>query len=186
MAYLLADDSKPVEALFVAMRRNHVAAVRLCAERGPYDWWLSWEDSSTQNYSPVQYRRWIAPEIAQWCAELAKHQRRYMQHACGHVRLLLPLMRASGIAAIESVSLRPTGNVTIDEVRAVFGSELGIIGGIEPVELFSLPDVGFDAYVEATMAAGAGGPFVLSNSDSCPPGVPVERLRRIAAIVRSA
>jgi len=185
LAYIMADDPGPVEELVAAMRRNHLAAVRLCAERGPYDWWLTWEDSSTQNYSPAQYRRWIAPEIAAWCSTLAAHGRRYMQHACGHVHALLPIMAGSGIAAIESVSPRPTGNVRIADVRAAFGPALGIVGGIEPVEFLSMADDRFDAYVEATIAEAAGGPFVLANSDSCPPGVPVERFRRVAAIARA-
>lgn len=186
LAYALADFPEEVEALLAAMQANDAAAVALCAERGPYAWWLTWEDSSTQNYSPAQYRRWIAPEIAGWCGTLRAHGRRYMQHACGHVRALLPLMRDSGIAAIESVSPRPTGNVELAEVRAAFGAGLGIVGGIEPVELLRLPDGAFDAYVERTIAAGAGGPFVLANSDSCPPGVPIERFKRVAQIARTA
>jgi len=186
LAYALADHGEAVAELLAAMQRNHRAAVSLCAERGPYAWWLTWEDSSTQNYSPAQYRRWIAPEIADWCRLLAAHGRRYMQHACGHVHALLPLMRESGIAAIESVSPRPTGNVTIGEVRAAFGAKLGIVGGIEPVELLRLPDGEFDAYVERTIAEGRGGPFVLANSDSCPPGVPIARFKRIAEITRAA
>jgi hypothetical protein len=185
LAYAMADHPDEVETLLAAMQRNHLAAVRLSAERGPYAWWLTWEDSSTQNYSPAQYRRFIAPEIATWCSTLAGHGSRYMQHACGHVHALLPMMRDSGIAAIESVSPRPTGNIAIADVRSVFGSRLGIVGGIEPIEFLSMADDRFDAYVEETIAAASGGPFVLANSDSCPPGVPIARFRRVVEIARA-
>jgi hypothetical protein len=40
------------------------------------------------------------------------------------------------------------------------------------------------AYVEQVIADGQGGPFVLANSDSCPPGVTVEKLKRVADIAR--
>ncbi len=183
MAYAMADFPEEVEVLLAAMVANDERAVRLCAEHGPYDWWITWEDSSTQNYSPRQYQRHIAPQIAAWCRILDGHGRRYMQHACGHVRDLLAPMRASGISAIESVSPRPTGNVQLSEVRTALGSRIGIVGGIEPVEFLNMPDARFDAYVEETIAAGGGGPFVLANSDSCPPGVPVPRFQRVTEIV---
>ncbi len=35
------------------------------------------------------------------------------------------------------------------------------------------------------IADGRGGPFVLANSDSCPPGVTVEKFRLVADIARN-
>ncbi|MBF0245936.1 MAG: hypothetical protein HQL31_11815, partial [Planctomycetes bacterium] len=41
-------------------------------------------------------------------------------------------------------------------------------------------------YVEGVIAAASGGPFILANSDSCPPGVSIEKFRLVAEIARSA
>ncbi len=184
LAYALADFPDEVEALYAVMVENDLRAARL-AVAGPYRHFITWEDSSTQNYSPAQYRRYIAPEIASLCGILHDQGKHYIQHACGHVKALLPTMLASGVTAVESLSPRPTGNVSLAEARSALGSKVGIIGGIELTEFLRRPLPEFRAYVEQVIADGAGGPFVLANSDSCPPGVAVEKFRLVGDIVRA-
>jgi len=166
------------------MVANDLKAARLAMETGSYVYYLTWEDSSTQNYSPGQYDRYIAPEIAQWCALLETNGMHYIQHACGHLRHLLPLMKASGVMGVESISPPPTGNISLREAREVLGPELAIIGGIEPTRFLSLSMEALGPYVEQVIADGQGGPFVLANSDSCPPGVTVEKFALVADIAR--
>lgn len=184
LAFMLADCPGEVEALLEVMVANDLQSARLAAE-APYDFWLTFEDSSTQNYSPKLYEQYIAPEIAAFCEILAGVGKHYIQHACGHLRHLLPSMARSGVCAVESLSPPPTGNVTVREARSLLGSEVGIIGGIEPTTFLDLSDAQFPAYVEQVIEDLRGGPFVLANSDSCPPGVPPERFR-IAAQVAAA
>lgn len=183
LAYLLADHQDGVEALLALMVERDCEAVRLAASTGAYDWWLTWEDSSTQNYSPSQYNAYISPEIRLWCRLLG--EQRYMQHACGHVKALVGQMVADGVAAIESVSPPPTGNLSLAGVRAAVGREFGIVGGIEPTHFLSLSLEELGPYTEQVLADGAGGPFVLANSDSCPPGVTVEKFAKVAEIARA-
>jgi uroporphyrinogen-III decarboxylase len=61
---------------------------------------------------------------------------------------------------------------------------VGIIGGIEPTILLHTPLEKLEAYVEQVIAEAAGGPFVLANSDSCPPGVEAEKFALIARVAR--
>lgn len=183
MAYALADYPEIVEELRLAMVANDLAAAQLAAE-SPYDYFLTWEDSSTQNYSPAQYSACIASEITEFCTILGATGKHYIQHACGHLRAILPTMAASGICAVESLSPPPTGNLALAEARAMLGSHTGIIGGIEPVAFLQTPLAALPAYVEQVIADGAGGPFVLANSDSCPPGVTIEKFVRIGQLVR--
>ncbi|MFW5856273.1 MAG: uroporphyrinogen decarboxylase family protein [Planctomycetota bacterium] len=181
LIYALMDFPGTVEALWEAMVANDLKAVRLAVQSG-YDYFTTWEDSSTQNYSPDQYDRYIGAEIGQWCALLAAHGKKYVQHACGHMKALLPRLPEHGAHAVESLSPPPTGNVTLREARALVGDRLGIVGGIEPTEFLnrSLDELG--PYVEEVLADGQGGPFLLANSDSCPPGVTVEKFRRVAEV----
>ena len=185
MTYLMADAPGEVEAVIQAMTANNLRAASLAME-APYECWLTFEDSSTQNYSPRLYERYIEPEIRAYCEMLASAGKHYVQHACGHVRHLLPSMRRCGVAAVESLSPPPTGNVTLKAAREALGDTVGIIGGIEPTAFLNLPDSEFPAYVEQVIADGAGGPFILANSDSCPPGVTPARFRRVAEIARGA
>jgi len=184
LVYALVDFPDVVEELHAVMMENDLKAARMAAE-SPYDYFTTWEDSSTQNYSPAQYEKYIAPEIKAYCEVVGGHGKHYIQHACGHVKALVPVMEQGGVLAVESLSPPPTGNISLEETRAIVGDRMGIIGGIEPTQLLSLPDDKLDDYVVQVIEDGAGGPFVAANADSCPPGVTPERFRRIADLVHS-
>jgi len=184
LAYAMADFPDAVEQLIAAMVERDLEAARLAAQ-APYEFWITWEDSSTQNYSPAQYQGYIAAEIRQWCDILRPHGKHYLQHACGHVKHLLPAMVAQGNLGVESISPAPTGNIEIGEARNIVGESFAIIGGLEPLHLLNLSGTQFDGYVEETLQAGGKRAFVLANSDSCPPGVSPEKFARVCSIVRA-
>ena len=181
--YALADFPDTVKSLLHVMNANDRKCVELSLN-APYDHFITWEDSSTQNYSPAQYCEFIAPEISWWCATLATAGKHYMQHACGHLDQLLAPMCKQGIFAVESISPPPTGNITMADTRKKIGANVGIVGGIEPVEFLRLSLEELEPYVEGVIAELRGGPFLLANSDSCPPGVTVEKFKLVAEIAR--
>lgn len=182
--YALVDYQDTVEALLEVMIAKDLEAVRMAAQCEELSYFLTWEDSSTQNYSPIQYDRYIGSEISQWCDILAANGKKYIQHACGHLKTILPNMKAQGIFAVESLSPNPTGNITLADSRAILGADCGIIGGIEPVEFLTKTLKELEPYVEQVIEDGRGGPFVLANSDSCPPGVTIEKFKLVADVVR--
>lgn len=184
LVYAQADYPDTVGALWRTMVANDLVAARLALDSA-YDYFITWEDSSTQNYSPAGYTEWIASEIGLWCELLRGAGKRYIQHACGHLRALIVPMVESGILAVESLSPPPTGNLSLAEARTLGGGTLGIIGGIEPTRFLNLSLDALGPYVEQVIADGRGGPFVLANSDSCPPGVTVEKFKRCADVARS-
>lgn len=184
LVYALCDFPDTVEALLAVMVARDLEAVRLAAGCGLYEYYLTWEDSGTQNYSPDQYARYIGSEIGQWCRLLAGAGKKYVQHACGHVKALVPLMRSHGTAVIESVCQAPTGNVTMAQVRQMGGASFGIIGGIEPTEFLRRTPEQLAPYVEEVIVEASGGPFVLANGDSCPPGVTMEKFKLVGDVVR--
>jgi len=94
-------------------------------------------------------------------------------------------MKNHGVFAVESLSPPPTGNVTVKKAREIIGSDMGIIGGIEPTMFLNLPIDELGEYVEATIEDAKGGPFVLANSDSCPPGVTKEKFKLVADLVKT-
>lgn len=184
LVYALADFPDLVEELLwttVATSRKIVEA----AVAGPYEFFLTWEDSSTQNYSPDQYRKYIQPEIAGWCRALKQHGKYYIQHACGHLRDLLSAMVEQGNLGVESISPRPTGNINIAEARAKLPADFVIVGGIEPTQFLHLDGSALDRHIEQAIMAGSQGAFVLANSDSCPPGVTEAKFARAAEIART-
>jgi len=185
LVYALSDFPDTVETLWRTMVARDLEAVQLAA-KSDYEYFITWEDSSTQNYSPTQYDQYIGSEIDQWCKILTGAGKHYIQHACGHLAALVERMRDHGVCAVESISPPPTGNLSIASARALVGDRLGIIGGIEPTQFLRLSMAELGPYVEQVIADGQGGPFVLANSDSCPPGVTVEKFKRVAEVARAS
>jgi hypothetical protein len=187
LAYALADFTATVEALWEAMVTNDLRAAEMAIE-APYRYYLTWEDSGTQNYSPRAYRRYIASEIAHWAALLEGAGKRYIQHACGHLEAILEPMKASGAFGVESLSPPPTGNITLAASRALVGDDWPIIGGIEPTQFLNLSLDELIPYVEQVLADGTGpsghARYVLANSDSCPPGVTLAKFAAVAELAR--
>lgn len=183
LQYALADFPDTVETLWQVMVQNDMDAVRLAME-APYEYYLTFEDSSTQNYSPTQYDTYIGSEIGQWCDLLRSSGKKYIQHACGHTKELVSRMKSHGVSVVESMSPPPTGNLPLRDCRRIAGDNFGIIGGIEPLTFLNMAEDQLPSYVEQVLADGTGGPFVLANSDSCPPGVTPEKFKIVADVAR--
>lgn len=184
LIYAQMDFPDTVRALWEIMVENDLKAVKMSLD-SDYEHFITWEDSSTQNYSPGQYDEFIGSEIGEWCRLLAGAGKHYVQHACGHVAALTKRMRNHGVFAIESISPPPTGNQTIREAREAVGDTMGIIGGIEPTQFLNLDHDALCRYTESVIEDARGGPFVLANSDSCPPGVTVEKFKRVADVAKA-
>ena len=185
LVYALMDFPETVTMLWEKMVENNLKAAKIAAA-ADYDYFITWEDSSTQNYSPTQYKQYISSEIQQWCKILKEHDKKYIQHACGHVKDLVLQMKMDGVFAVESISPPPTGNIEIKDAREKVGSDFGIIGGIEPTKFLHYDTNQLGKYVEQIIKEGKGGPFILGNSDSCPPGVTIEKFKLVADIARAS
>jgi len=93
-------------------------------------------------------------------------------------------MAQESVDAIESLSPPPTGNVEVWEAQEVLGPQLGVIGGIEPVHFLTLDLNNLGDYVNTLLDRVRPRHYILANSDSCPPGVSVEKFRLVTEIVQ--
>lgn len=182
ISYAVYDYPEAVEEALDAMRRLNRKAVEISAA-SKAECFLTWEDSSTTNISPSLYRDYIAPEINDWCEYLHKKGKLYIQHACGHLKQLMPIMAETGIDAIESISPPPTGNIHIREAREALPERIALIGGIEAVNFkeLSMPDL--EEYANKLLEEMEGTAYVLANSDSCPPYVEQEKFHMLGRLV---
>lgn len=184
LVYDLVDYPEEVEALLAVMSERAMEAVQIAVE-SPAEAFITWEDSSTTNVSPTIFARYIAPEITRWGQAVHAAGKLLVHHACGHVRALLPTMAEEAIDAVESLSPPPTGNIEVWEAQEILGSRVGVIGGIEPTYFLNFDLDGLRDYVEELLTQVNPCHYVLANSDSCPPGVSVEKFRLVTEIVRS-
>lgn len=183
LVYDLADFPEEVEATLAVMSDKAEQAVLISAE-SPAEAFISWEDSSTTNVSPALFARYIAPEISRWGEILHSAGKLMLHHACGHVRALLPILAREQVDAIESLSPPPTGNVEIWEARQAMGPQMGLIGGIEPLAILTLDLPAFEVYVRELIKRMGTHRYILANSDSCPPGVSLEKFTLVSRLVR--
>ena len=183
LVYDLMDYPEEVEETLAVMSEKALEAVRISVD-SPAQTFITWEDSSTTNVSPGLFKRYIVPELNRWGAEIHAAGKLFLHHACGHVRALLPAMAKECVDAIESLSPPPTGNVEIWDARQALGPEMGLIGGIEPVHFLNLALPELRVYVEELIERMGVHRYILANSDSCPPGVTVEKFRMVSEMVR--
>lgn len=184
LVYDLMDYPEEVEALLAAMSERAMEAVRIAVE-SPAEAFITWEDSSTTNVSPTLFSRYIAPDINRWGQAVHAAGKLLVHHACGHIRALLPVMGQESIDAIESLSPPPTGNVEVWEAQEILDPRVGIIGGIEPVHFLTLDLTDLRDYVETLLDRVRPRHYILANSDSCPPGVSVEKFHLVTQIVQA-
>lgn len=184
LIYDLTDYPEEVDALLAVMSERAMEAVRIAVE-SPAEAFITWEDSSTTNVSPTLFAQYIAPEMSRWGKAVHEAGKLLIHHACGHLRALLPIMAEEEIDMVESLSPPPTGNVEVWEAQEVLGPAVGIIGGIEPTQFLNLEIEELRDYVETLLDRVHARHYVLANSDSCPPGVSVEKFRLVTEIVQS-
>lgn len=182
LVYSIMDYPELVQGAVVAMRRVNRDAARIAAQSSA-EVFISWEDSSTTNISPDYYKNYILPEIDEWCEILHGEGKLYMQHACGHLHDLMPLIASSKIDCLESLSPPPTGNIEVAAARKILPAHIALVGGIEPTVLLNSSPAELAAYTSRLLAQTAGTRYVLANSDSCPPGVAVEKFKQLSTLV---
>lgn len=183
LVYALADYPEMVEESLQAMTKVNLvsAEISVCS---PAEAFIFWEDSSTTNISPAYFEKYSMPEIKEYARILHLHEKLLVHHACGHLKALLPFIAEAGIDMLESVSAPPTGNIMPWEVRSMLPDHIGIAGGIEPAFFLSSDTGSLEAYVRELIAKMGRKRFILSNADSCPPGVAIEKFRLVSKIVR--
>lgn len=174
LSYALMDYPEAVEEALEAMQRISLEAARISAA-SPAQAFISWEDTSTTNISPAWYEKYILPEINGWCDILHTSGKLYIQHACGHLRELAPMIAASSIDAIESVSAPPTGNITPWDLSDILPAHIAIISGIEPTFFINAGIPELEAHVDFLCRRFEGKRFVMANADSCPPEVDIDK-----------
>ena len=88
-------------------------------------------------------------------------------HAHGKVRFLLSELAGSDVLCMDPVEPPPDGDISLQEVKALYGDQLALFGNIELKALETETPEAIDALVRSVMADGKpGGGFVLMPTAS--------------------
>lgn len=182
LIYDIFDFPEVVESCLESMKNVAKKTVEISADSCA-EGFIFWEDSSTGNYSPDMFEKYIAPEIKSWADTVHLNDKFLVHHACGLLKDILTPMANTGIDVIESISPPPTGNIEVWDARKKLPEKLALIGGIEPVFFQDCTHDELCIYVNNLLDKMENTSFVLANSDSCPPNVTVEKLKLVCDIV---
>jgi len=179
--YLYQDDRAALERLAARMEPFYAAVLEAVATSAAeviywganYDQDLTW---------PAFFSAEIAPWLRRASARLKMAGKFLLTHADGENRALLPLYPGCGFAVAESVCTAPMTHLTLAQLRAGFGPNTTVWGGIPSVALLeeSMDDAAFEQHLDRTFAElGTAERLILGVSDNVPPDCSLARLERI-------
>ncbi len=156
------------ERQMVALRRildNDVRDVifRIC---GP-------EYATPPYLSPEYFRRFVTPYLTEIIAEIRKGGAFARTHCHGRIGRVLDQMVEAGSQGLDPVEPPPDGDITLGEVKGLYGDRLCLFGNIELRELETSDPDRIEHLVRTAIEEGAaGGGFVLMPT-AAPINVPL-------------
>jgi uroporphyrinogen-III decarboxylase len=144
-------------------------------------------DITTRLVSPWMFERYALPYLQEHARRLHAAGKLFIIHTCGDVRALLPLMRASGLDGIDSLSEPPLGDTPFEVAMEVLGDGLCLIGGVSPIVLANGSPDDVRAHVrDLFRRVPTRRTLLLCTSDATAYGTPVENLRVVSELVRES
>ena len=137
---------------------------------------------------PPFFSEHITPWLKTFADMLHARGKFLLTHTDGENTGLLDCYLESKIDVADSICPSPMTKLTLEQVRDHFHSEVTVMGGVPSVCLLrdSMPDDEFEVYIEDFMSQlGGGDHLILGVSDTTPPGVDFERIKRIGQRVRA-
>lgn len=183
LTYFVYDDPEKVQQVLAIMGQKALDTVEITLKSDAQGA-IFWEDTSTTNLSPAFYEAYVEPEITAWAERFRREGNLLLQHACGHLKAVLPLMSRQGISGVESLSPAPTGNISVGEALKILPEHQALVGGLEPTFLLNSTMEQLERHVRELLALTKGRRYILANSDSCPPGVAYEKFLLLAKLAR--
>ena len=136
LAYLYADSPGALGELLAAIEDNYLRRMRLAAS-GPGDAVIVYDDTSTTAISPRMFRELAMPYTDRAARVAHDAGKLYIHHSCGHIRDLLDLYAQTDMDAVDGLTIRPIGDVTIAESRKRLGRNIIILAGFIQISVMA-------------------------------------------------
>jgi hypothetical protein len=137
------------------------------------------------NNPPYVYEKYILPYFERVAKECKKAGKFTFAHYDGHLQDLLPYLGNDRFPfdGIEAPTIKPQGDVTLEELRKALGDRIIVLDGI-PSTIFThyFSDAQFDTLVKDVLHAFAPN-IILGVSDEYSPNGLFSRMKRVAKIV---
>ncbi len=180
--YALMDMPDVCKEYFKVKRENHDRYIKMIAQSGLE--WINFGDNiHCGTLPPYLFEEYVLPEYQHRNEKLHGLGIYTFAHWDGDVKTLLPYARETGLDAIEAVTPKPQGDVTLEEVKAAFGDQVGLVDGIAAI-LFdeTYPIEMLKAQAEKLIELFAG-KLILGISDEMSSTGNIDRVRCVGEIV---
>ena len=125
----MLDHPEEMQALARIHEKKALALLESMVDNPLTEIFISLDNLDSVFYPPYFYRDYCQSFFAQAADLIHNRKKFFVVHACGHSRVLLPLMGASGVDCLEGITPRPLGDVELGEVRGLAGSETFTVNG---------------------------------------------------------
>lgn len=132
---------------------------------------------------PAYFERYVLPEYQRRCKKLHEGGKFISAHWDGDCKSLLKYAKSTGLDAIEAITPKPQGDVTLQEVKEALGDEMWLMDGVAAIlfdETFSQEEL--RAQVEECIRLFAPR-LILGISDELSSTGDIERVRLVQQIV---
>ncbi|MBI4537755.1 MAG: hypothetical protein HY712_07335 [candidate division NC10 bacterium] len=139
----------------------------------------------SQMTPPHLFRRYITPYYQTFSRLLHREGKCLTWHADDDSKHILGEVKASGFDMAECFCTAPMVEVTLEEARAAWGTDVIVFGGVPSIILEpSFPEPQFEAYMRNLFRVIApGDAFILGVADNVMPTSLIERVERISDLV---
>ena len=136
---------------------------------------------------PRQFRQYITPYYQAFSKLLHSRGKSLAWHADDDSKAILGEVKASGFDMSECFCTAPMVEVTLEEARSAWGTDVIIFGGVPSIVLEpTFPEKEFEEYMRGLFRAIApGDAFILGVADNVMPTSLIERVERISELVEA-
>jgi len=180
----LFDHTQEVEGLMALMHEKN-KEVYEAAAASPAEFIMLYENTSTTMISPGIYEKYSLNHVKDFVDIMHAHGKVALVHMCGRLNKLLPLIKETGLDAIDALTPSPTGDVDFSDAYRIFKNGLVIHGLLDPSKWTHRPIAEIERNIEELLTADVlSRPFVFCTAADGLAGIPIEKFRAIGNIMQ--
>jgi len=185
LCYLLADAPAEVAMTLQAIAESQERLLRI-TEANPCGYVMICENLSGETMGGY-FDRYLRDYLTMYADRLHACGKKTMIHIDGTQRGVLEKIAATGIDCVDALTPLPVGDIALDQIRALAGPDLLILGGI-PGAMFAPPFTAHDMerhVREIIRLHKDSGKFMLGVADQVPPDGDIRLVELVAELAES-
>ncbi len=182
--YLIADEPALVEDTLATIETTNDPAWAAMAASDVELFHVA--DNLDSTTSTSLFDDYLGDYYARRLTQLHAAGKHAVTHLDGAVRGLLPKLTAVGFDGIESITPQPVGDVAIDELRELAGSDELVLWGGVPGAMFAAPFGDDDLRAQTRLwldTVGREGRAIVGSADQVPPDGTTDGVRAVAEAI---